>query len=160
MGNTYDPPPTTPDSKTTSRENTWKKVVLQVITPLIEAVKEMQTLKENSRRELHWVSPWEPSHKTPNTEQDHYVILQNPPRILASHLRWSFIECPPLIVPTHTVSPPLAPCHHMEKHSHTGLMHFKLNRDNSRTVIQKKSFPNARMPSLRTLETGTWGHNI
>ena len=39
------------DSKSTPRANKWKRTVLQVIKPLLEAAKEMRKLKESSRRE-------------------------------------------------------------------------------------------------------------
>ena len=175
------------DAQTTPRANKWKKTVIQVITPLLEAAKEMWQIKESSRRETllgvlpdngrvnalrqrqrgdirSWLMRLE--HKVGalahTTEAAHCIDTTPSAELLreTSTTRTPLRRLAPAIV-RPSVPRPQIPTAPRTRWRNTLIQdHFPLNRDNSRKMIRKNLPPNGQMPNLRTLETGRWGNSI
>jgi hypothetical protein len=172
-----------PDSTPTPRANKWKQTVLKVITPLLEAAKDMWTLKETSRREALLGASLPDSRRQHELHQrrrgdirswlkrlEHKVgTLRRPPvqalnidttptadllRETASNLHPTYTR----LTPARVIPPPPKPT---TRWKNTLIQdHFKLNRTNSANMIKKNLRPDGRMPNLRTLETGRWDNSI
>ena len=173
------------DSKTTPRANLWKKIVLKVITPLLDAAKEMWAInKETSRREKllgdevltpeerrsralrqrhlgdirSWVQRIE--HKVGSLRHANESSQNIDSTPTSELLRETPIAQPTTrrLTKNRTLPPPSKPPIRW-KNTHIQDF-FKLNRTNSTAMIRKNLTPDGRMPNTRTLWSGRWDDSI
>jgi hypothetical protein len=176
----YDFPLT--DSKPTPRANKWKKTVLRVITPLLDAAKEMWAIKETSRRETLMGCLTDAERRTQariirqrGDIRSYFQRLEHKLGSLrhsleTSHnidttptselLRDSSVnrDHHPRLSTARPAPPPPTPT---VRWRNTLIQdHFTLNRRNSHDMLAKHPLPNGRTPTFRTVEFGTWYKNI
>ena len=173
-----------PDSKPNPRSNKWELTVIKVITPLMEAAKEMWAIKETSRRETilgcltdfhkrnlslqkkhdgdirKWFKRLD--HRVGSLRQDIESShdIDTSPTIELLH------ELPPVRKPRNRLKPttplPSPPDPPIRTRWRNTLMqdHFPLLRRNSQEMLAKHPLPNGHTPSFRHIETGTLDSSI
>ena len=165
-----------------ARANKWRQTVLKVISPLLEAAKEMWKIKETSRRELLLGIPTDQERLTQARRLRKRTDIRNWFRRIehkVGTLRHILVPCDldttpvadllrePVPAPLTTTrlvritqnkdtpKPPLI----RWKNTHIQDF-FVLNRTNSKLMMAKNLPPNVRPPFQRSLYTGHWDDNI